>query len=132
MATSRQESAHLLRFRARRAVLFLALALALQWGETDAERSGFLYLADPANTARLEPAEPAAPFLAPRELAIAAIGERRTPGLDPETDDDAGAPPDPWIVAGITGAPELAAAPHAAPRSLPASPYEARGPPRLG
>ena len=132
MATSRQESADLLRFRTRRAVLFLALALALQWGGTDVERSGFLYVADPANSARLEPAEPAAPFLAPRELAIAAIGERRTPGLGPETDDDAGALPDPWIVASNAGAPALAAVPQAAPLSSPASPYKARGPPRLG
>jgi hypothetical protein len=132
MATSRQESADLLRFRARRAVLFLALALALQWGGTDAERSGFLHVANPANSARLEPATPAEPFLAPRELATVAIGERRTPGLGPETDDDAGALPDPWIVADLIGAAAMPAVLRAAPSSLPASPYEARGPPRLG
>lgn len=132
MATSRQESAQLLRFPARRFALFLTLALALQWGGTVGGHHGLQYFADPANSARLEPAEPAAPFLAPRELATVAIGERRTPGFGPETDDDAGALPNPWIVADLMAAAAFLGAPRAAPSSLPASPYEARGPPRLG
>lgn len=132
MATSRQESADHLRSPARRAVLSLTLALALLWGGTVAERSGLHHVADPANTARLEPATPAEPLLAPREPATVAIGERRTDCSGPDTNDNTATLPDPWIVAGIAGAPESAAAPQAAPSSLPTSPYEARGPPRLG
>jgi hypothetical protein len=121
-----------MRLPARRFVLFLALAFSLQWGGTVAERPGFNVVVDPAKAARLEPAEPAEPFLAPRELAKVAIGERRPPGFGSEADDDVGPPPNRRIVADLIAAAAIPATLRAASSSLTASPYEARGPPGLG
>jgi hypothetical protein len=113
--------------------LLVALVLAFQWAATGGPSGARHVPVDPAGTARLEPAAPARPFLAPREDVRAVVGQQQTqPAEKASSGDEANgwtAPPPSLIdaTAVAPGSSHASLSPQSHSRA-----YDARGPPQSG